>query len=37
MLAGVLGGVGLASLGAAFHLRARRKSAEQAVNGEDHH
>ena len=34
MLAGVLGGLGLASLGAAFHLRSRRKAAQQAVDGE---
>jgi hypothetical protein len=31
VLAGILGGLGLASLGAAFHLRARRKAAEQRI------
>ena len=34
MMASVLGGLGLASLGAAFHLRARRKAAQQVVDGE---
>ena len=34
MMATVLGGLGLASLGAAFHLRARRKAAQAAVIGE---
>jgi hypothetical protein len=34
MLAGALGGLGLASLGAALHLRNRRKAAEQAVDGD---
>jgi hypothetical protein len=33
MLAGVLGGLGLASLGAALHLRTRRKAAEQELSG----
>jgi hypothetical protein len=37
LLAGILGGLGLASVGAALHLRARRKRAEQAVSsGVDH-
>ena len=34
MMASVLGGLGLASLGAAFHLRARRHAAQQVVDGE---
>jgi hypothetical protein len=33
-LVGILGGLGLASLGAALHLRARRKAAEHRVDGE---
>jgi hypothetical protein len=33
-LAAVLGGLGLASLGAALHLRARRKAAEESLVGE---
>ena len=31
LLAGILGGLGLASVGAALHLRARRKAAEQTA------
>ena len=31
MLAGILGGIGIASLGAALHLRSRRRAAQDAI------
>jgi hypothetical protein len=37
LLAGILGGLGLASVGAALHLRARRKAAEQAAAADAEH
>jgi len=34
VLSGIVVGLGLTSVGAALHLRSRRKAAEQAANGE---
>ena len=34
LLGGIVVGLGLTSVGAALHLRSRRKAAEHAANGE---